>query len=54
MPSPRKFDLQSSRGSSVTEPVGRRQKLTAKALRLTLVLALLAAVEQAGLAVGFG
>jgi hypothetical protein len=44
MPSPRKFDLQSSRGSSVTEPVGRRQKLTAKALRLRLVLALLAAV----------
>ncbi len=44
MPSPRKFDLQSVRGSSAAEPLARRRKLTVKALRLTLVLAVLAAV----------
>jgi len=44
MPSPRKFDLQSVRGSSAAEPLARRRKLTVKALRLTLVLAALAAV----------
>jgi hypothetical protein len=43
MPSPRKLDLQSSLGSSVTEAVALGRKLKAKSLRLALVLAVLAA-----------
>ncbi|HYW38970.1 MAG TPA: hypothetical protein VE957_12725 [Terriglobales bacterium] len=44
MPSPRKLDLQSFLGSSVTEAVALGRKLKANSLRLTLILAVLAAV----------
>jgi hypothetical protein len=44
MPQPRKLDLQSFLGSSVTEPVALGRKLQAKSLRLALVIAVLAAV----------
>ena len=44
MPKPRKLDLQSFLGSSVTEAVGLGRKLMANSLRLALVLAVLAAV----------
>jgi hypothetical protein len=44
MAKPRKLDLQSFLGSSVTEAVALGRKLQAKSLRLALVLAVLAAV----------
>ncbi len=49
MAKPRKLDLQSFLGSSVTEAVALGRKLMAKSLRLALVLAILAAVLMVSL-----